>query len=72
MCEYLEMGAPGYQQRTERYSVLIAKSLIEQIETNSSQAAWVTVKNFTLSLPLKYGGMMLKTKETISMGKNKG
>ena len=68
------MGAPGCQQRIERCSVPTAKSLIKQIwETNSSQAVGVTVKNFTLSLPLKYGVMMLKTQETgVSMGKTKG
>ena len=66
MYEYLKVGAPGCRL------VLTAKSLIKQIETNSSQAVGVTVKNFTLSLPLNYGGMMLKTQETISMGKNKG
>ena len=67
------MGAPGCQKRIERCSVPTAKSLLKQIETNSSQAVGVTVKNFTLSLPLKYGGMMLKTQETgVSMGKTKG
>ena len=44
----------------------------KQAETNSSQAAGVAVKNVTLSLPLNYGGMMLKTQETVSMGKTKG
>ena len=60
------MGAPGCQL------VLTAKSLIKQIETNSSRTVGVTVKNFTMSLPLKYDGMMLKTQETVSMGKTKG
>ena len=44
----------------------------EFLETNSSQDVVVTVKNFTLSLPLKYSGMMLKTQKTVSMGKTKG
>ena len=72
MYEYLNKGASGCQQRIERCFVLTAKSLMEQIETNSSQAVGVTVKNFTLSLPLSYGGMMLKTQETVSVGKTKG
>ena len=55
MYEYLKVGAPGCQL------VLTAKSLIKQIETNSSLAVGVTGGHFTLSLPLKYGGMMLKT-----------
>ena len=42
------MGAPGCQQRIERCSVLIAKSLIKQIETISSQAAGVNIKNFSI------------------------
>ena len=33
-----KMGARGCQQRMERCSVLTAKSLIKQAETNSSQA----------------------------------
>ena len=48
-----------------------ANSVIKQAETISSQAVGVTVKNFTLSLPLIYGGMMLITQETVSMGKTK-
>ena len=71
MYEYLKMGAQGCQQRIERCSVLTANSVIKQAETNSSQAVGVTVKNFTLSLPLNYGGMMLITQETVSMGKTK-
>ena len=71
MYEYLKMGAPGCQQRIERCSVLTANSVIKQAETNSSQAVGVTAKNFTLSLPLNYGGMMLIAQETISMGKTK-
>ena len=54
MYAYLEIGAPGCQQRIERCSVLTAKSLIEQIENNSSQAVGVTLETFTLSLPLNY------------------
>ena len=42
MYEYLKMGAPGCQQRIGICSVLTAKSLIKQIETNSSQAVGVT------------------------------
>ena len=34
MYEYLKMGAPGCQQRIGICSVLTAKSLIKQIETN--------------------------------------
>ena len=66
------MGTPGCQQRIERCSLLTTKSLLKRIETNSSQAVGVTVKNFTLSLPLNYGGMILKTQETVYMGKNQG
>ena len=68
------MDAPGRQQRIAKCSVLTAKSLIKQIETNLSQAVGVTIETFTPSLPLNYGGMMLNTQETISttMGKTKG
>lgn len=72
MYEYLKMAAPVRQQKIERCSVLTAKSLIKQIETNSSQAVGVTIETFNLSLPLNYGGMMLHIQETVSMSKTKG
>ena len=54
------MVVPGCQQRIERCSVLTAKSLIKQIKTNSSQAVGFNLETSTLSLPLNYGGIMLK------------
>ena len=72
MYEYLKMGAPGSQQRIEGCSVLTAKSLIQQAETNLSEAVGVTLETSTLSLLLNYGGMMLIIQETVSMGKTKG
>ena len=56
----------------ERCLVLIAKSLIKQIETNSSQAGGITLETFILSLPLNYGGMMLKKHRRPSLWENQG
>ena len=72
MYKYLKMGTPGCQQRIEGCPVLTAKSLIQQAETNSSEAVGVILETSTLSLPLNYGGMMLNIQESVSMIKTKG
>ena len=73
MYKYLKMVAPDCQQRIEECSDYNAKSLIKRAQTNSSQAAEITIiETFNLSLILNYGGRMLNKQETITMGKAKG